>query len=198
MSELIMFDFQQYYNRIAEEMPSDCRILECGVANADSALYLAKRLAAHNKTFTLYMVDSLDYGGYFQLCTIYENIIKSGLGECIKVIPKESIIASNDFNDGFLDFIFIDSSHTYEGTKAELSKWYPKVKDGGIFAGHDFKAPEVYKAVTETIPLFITRTDIPDRIFDAERFLLDEVPTDRGYGIWECRKDFYKKLNPLK
>lgn len=66
-----------------------------------------------------------------------------------------------------------------------------------FLSGHDFIGhPEVYKAVTETIPLFVTRNDIPDRVFDAERFLLDEVKTDRGYGIWECRKDFYKKLNP--
>lgn len=198
MNELIMFDFAAYYNRIAEELPSGCRVLECGVANGDSALYLAKRLSEHNKTFTLYMVDSLDYGGYFQLCTIYENIIKSGLGEYVKVIPKESLVAADDFNDGYLDFVFIDSSHTYLGTKAEIPKWYNKVKDDGILAGHDFNAPEVYKAVTETIPLFVTRTDIPDRTFDAERFLLDEVKTDRGYGIWECRKDFYKKLKPIK
>jgi predicted O-methyltransferase YrrM len=193
----LMFDFHSYYDRIAAELPSGCRIAEIGVADAHSALYLAKKLKEHNKAFTLYMIDSLDYGGTFQLCTIYENIIKSGLGEHIKVIPKDSLEAAKDFNDGYFHMVFIDSSHTYEGTKLEIPAWYEKVVDGGILAGHDFIGhPEVYKAVTETIPLFVTRNDIPDRVFDAERFLLDEVKTDRGYGIWECRKDFYKKLNP--
>lgn len=192
-----MFDFFLYYNRIAEEMPNECNICEIGLADGDSMLYLAKRLHQLGKSFKIYGVDSMDYGSFEQMKTIYTNIIKSGLGEYIEIIPKESLIAADDFNDGYLDFVFIDSSHTYDGTKAEIKKWYSKVKDLGIMAGHDFLGhEEVYKAVTETIPLFVTRNDIPDRVFDAERFLLDAVETDRGYGIWECRKDFYKKLNP--
>ncbi len=200
MSKLVinmdgMFDFFLYYNRIAEEMPNECNLCEIGLADGDSMLYLAKRLHELGKIFKIYGVDSMDYGSFEQMKKIYTNIIKSGLGEFIEIIPKESLEAAKDFNDGFLDFIFIDSSHRYEPTKAEIRAWYPKLKDERLLAGHDYRTPEVSKAVTETIPLYVTRTDIPDRIFEAERFLLDEVPTDRGYGIWECRKDFYKKLN---
>lgn len=192
----LMFDFREYYDKIANELPSGCRIAEIGVADGHSALYLAKKLKEHNKTFTLYMIDNLDYGGTFQLCTIYENIINSRLGEYIKVIPKDSIEAAKDFNDGYLDFVFLDSSHEYEPTKAEIRAWYSKVKDGSKLSGHDyFGHEEVFKAVKETIPLYITRNDIPDRHFDAEQFL-HEIQTERGYGIWECKKDFYKKLNP--
>ena len=193
----LMFGYSQYYQRIADELPSGCNVVEVGCADGISAIYLAQELHKRNKTFKLYMIDNMDYGKYEQMKTIYTNIIKSGLGEYIEVIPKDSVTASKDFNDGYIDFLFLDSSHEYQETKDSIHAWFPKIKDGCILSGHDFIGhPEVYKAVTETIPLFVTRNDIPDRVFDAERFLLDEVKTDRGYGIWECRKDFYKKLNP--
>lgn len=196
MSELTMFDFSSYYDRIANEMPNDCKCCEVGIANADSLIYLAKQLHRLGKTFKLYGIDNMDYGSYEQMKTIYTNIIKSGLGEYIEVIPKDSVTASKDFNDGFIDFLFLDSSHQYQETKDSIYAWFPKIKDGGTLSGHDyFGHEEVFKAVKETIPLYITRNDIPDRHFDAEQFLY-EIQTERGYGIWECKKDFYKKLNP--
>lgn len=195
MEELIMFDFAAFYDWVAEKMPAGCRIAEIGVANGDSALYLAKKLVERSKTFKLYMVDDMSYGGYIQMRTIYENIIKSGLGEHIEVIPFASLEAAKQFNDGFLDFCFIDSSHEYEQTKEEIRAWYPKVLDQGYLAGHDFFAPQVYQAVQEVIPTIITRHDIPGREFDPEVFL-HEQQTERNYGVWYCQKDFYKSLNP--
>jgi cephalosporin hydroxylase len=191
-----MFDFPAYYEEMARTLPHECRLLEAGVADGESAIYLAKELHRLGKDFTLYMVDNLDYGNLDQLCTIYENIIKSGLGERIKVIPKDSVSASALFNDGFLDFVFIDTSHQYEETKYSIRAWYPKVVDGGILAGHDFCSyTEVALAVTELIPETVTREPIGETIFPPETFLEIEG-TDRGYGIWKCRKEWYKKLNP--
>lgn len=189
----MMFDFSGYYHRMARQLPDDCKIAEIGIANGDSALYLAGRLHDLEKKFKLYMVDDFSYGQYIQMKTVYQNIIKSGLGEYIEVVPKESLVAVNDFNDGYLDLVFVDSSHLYEQTKQEIHAWYKKVKDGGILSGHDFFSPEVNKAVLETIPYSITRDDIPDREFEPEDFLHTES-TDHNYGVWWCKKDFYKKL----
>lgn len=43
-----------------------------------------------------------------------------------------------DFSDNTFDFIYIDANHLYDGIKADLAVWWPKVKPGGIFAGHDY------------------------------------------------------------
>lgn len=192
--ETLMFDYLHFYDRIAKELPSGCNIAEIGVADGHSALYLAERLHHHNKTFKLYMVDSMDYGQYEQMKTIYTNIIKSGLGEFIEVIPYESLEAVKKFNDGYLDFIYIDSSHTYEGTKEEIPAWYAKLKDGCILSGHDWNAKEVKQAVEEIVPKTFLRTDIPNRDFDVEQVLHSEETT-KGWGVWWFRKEWYLKLN---
>ena len=189
-----MFDFAAFYDRIAKELPNDCKVLECGVANGDSALFLAQKLHDYGKNFKLYMVDSMDYGKYIQICTIYENIIKSGLGANIEVVPFESLEAAEKFNDGYFDFVYIDSSHEYHSTKKEISAWYKKVKDEGILAGHDYNAPEVKQAVDETIPTYFIRTDIADRTFEPEKVLHTEN-TNNGWGLWWLRKQWYLSLN---
>ena len=59
------------------------------------------------------------------------------------------------FEDNYLDWAYVDSTHAYEQTKAELALLKCKVKPGGIIAGDDWrKNPEhkhhgVYRAVQE-------------------------------------------------
>lgn len=71
-----------------------------------------------------------------------------------KIFKMESTDAPKYFEDESLDFVFIDADHTYEGCKADLHAWYPKVKKGGLFCGHDYEIPqwpkfEVKRAVDE-------------------------------------------------
>jgi predicted O-methyltransferase YrrM len=42
------------------------------------------------------------------------------------------------FNDNTFDFIFIDGNHGYDAVKKDLYNWYPKIKKGGLFCGHDY------------------------------------------------------------
>jgi Methyltransferase domain len=40
--------------------------------------------------------------------------------------------------DGSLDFVFIDADHSYEGCKADIQAWLPKLKPSGFISGHDY------------------------------------------------------------
>lgn len=56
------------------------------------------------------------------------------------------------FEDNFFDFIYIDGyAHTGQNGGETLTSWYPKLKNGGILAGHDYAPPweENIKVVNE-------------------------------------------------
>lgn len=55
-----------------------------------------------------------------------------------ELIKATSIDASKKFENNSLDFIYIDGDHSLE-MLFDLYAWTPKVKTGGIIAGHDFK-----------------------------------------------------------
>ena len=54
------------------------------------------------------------------------------------MIRELSVDASRLFSDGSLDFCYIDASHDKPNVTMDLEAWYPKVKSGGIVAGHDY------------------------------------------------------------
>ena len=81
-----------------------------------------------------------------------------------KSIRKNSIEAADQFEDESLDFVFIDASHEYEDVKKDIQIWLPKIKKGGILAGHDYYIgydyfPGVKAAVNECLSNFETYAD---------------------------------------
>lgn len=52
---------------------------------------------------------------------------------------ETSLEASLKIKDNSLDWVFIDANHAYEYVKQDIEAWWPKVKSGGIFSGHDYK-----------------------------------------------------------
>jgi len=55
-----------------------------------------------------------------------------------KLIRKTSIDAAKDFEDGSLDFIYIDGNHGLKYVIEDLWEWTPKVRKGGVISGHDW------------------------------------------------------------
>lgn len=53
--------------------------------------------------------------------------------------------------DNSLDFVYLDGNHSYEGVRLDLAIWMPKLKKGGVMAGHDYlnEAYGVNQAVGE-------------------------------------------------
>ena len=78
----------------------------------------------------------------------------------VEIVRDFSVEGSKRFEDGFFDFVYLDAAHDYESIKEDLEAWWPKVKEGGIFSGHDYfpdtriwrgKPCGVYQAVNEFV-----------------------------------------------
>ena len=41
------------------------------------------------------------------------------------------------WSPGF-DFIYLDANHSFKSVTQDLNDWWPILKSGGIFAGHDY------------------------------------------------------------
>lgn len=107
--------------------------------------YFSEILCLSNPNLKLICVDPwLAYKGYrehvsqvklneirkealVRLSAYNTNIIQAPSTEASKLIPEAS-----------LDFVYIDGNHSAEHTLADLKNWIPKIKTGGIVAGHDF------------------------------------------------------------
>lgn len=71
----------------------------------------------------------------------------------VTLVREWSHIAATHYVDaihstGAIDLIYLDANHSYEAVKQDLEAWLPKLKSGGIFAGHDY-ADEVKRAVDD-------------------------------------------------
>lgn len=52
----------------------------------------------------------------------------------------------------FLDFIFVDGDHSFEGVLKDFQMYWDRVRPGGIFAGHDWNIPTVQAAIQQFFP----------------------------------------------
>lgn len=67
----------------------------------------------------------------------------------VTIVRSDTVAAAAGVEDGSLDFVFIDGDHSYDGCTRDIQAWYPKVRNGGIVAGHDFHWPTVAQAVKD-------------------------------------------------
>lgn len=92
----------------------------------------------------------------------------------VPIIRKTSLEAVSMWPDGFLDAVFIDANHAYEYVRDDIAAWAPKVRKGGMVAGHDYKAEgqerkplpfgviqavDEYAAAHAIAPVFLTKRD---------------------------------------
>lgn len=54
------------------------------------------------------------------------------------IIRKTAMDALADFEDGSLDFVFLDGDHGFKAIADELVEWSKKVRVGGAVCGHDY------------------------------------------------------------
>jgi len=160
------FSYPNLYSRIVKRFPSGSRFVEVGCWKGKSAAYMCVEIANSNKDIEFFCVDtwegSVEHEGMEELSKLYDIFIDNmrPVGEYYFPLKMTSLEAVEKFKDESLDFVFIDASHEYEDVRDDIIAWYPKVKPGGIIAGHDYYHdeydwfPGVKRAVNELLTGF--------------------------------------------
>jgi len=145
-----------YLDAVARAQDGDT-LVEVGVAFGRSLAFLAREVINSGKRVRIFGIDRWDGtgdGDHADFRAFVKGMREHAGEEFHYVAPiiSDSAKAAERFEDGSLAFVFIDAGHEYESVKADIAAWLPKVKPGGILAGHDYHAgdwPGVVRAVHE-------------------------------------------------
>lgn len=122
--------------QLLELLPKGGIVAELGVANGD----YTSQILSISQPEKLHLVDIWQSERYNE--TLFNNVCAKFDSELatrrVHIHRKLSLEAAEDFPEEYFDWIYIDTSHCYKGTKAELEYYASKIKHGGIIAGHDY------------------------------------------------------------
>lgn len=159
------FDYEQLFKLAIQNCPEKGKIVELGCWKGRSSSYLIVEALNSKKDLDIHFVDTwagspehLDssLGTYeeglsqdpdFVYKVFLDNINKTNYPKNIH--RMHTFQASKLFEDNSIDFLYIDTAHEFEHVKKEINLWFPKVKPGGVIAGHDYFYPGVLAAVRD-------------------------------------------------
>jgi len=116
---------------------------ELGVAEGN----FSKAILSEMRPEKLYLIDLWASRRYDQA---EFNLVSAEVGgeSNVEVIREDSITALGQFPDEYLDFVYIDTTHSYEQTMDELRISKLKVKKGGKIMGHDYTTGNPSRGLT--------------------------------------------------
>lgn len=142
------FSFADFYSEIIKKMPTGSRLVEIGTYHGCSLSYLVVEAINSGKKFDIIGVDACPWP---DVEPEFNKNMEPLKGHFTTKFGGDSFDRIKEFEDKSIDFAFIDANHTYEYVSKDIAALLPKMKDGGIIAGHDFNAahPGVVQAVIE-------------------------------------------------
>lgn len=138
------FNFRNLYAEIAEWIPDGGTWVEVGVYAGKSFSFGIIECLNLGKKVNFFAVDIFPdewiYAKREDGLTVQDkfDIGTEPLTGHFQTIAKPSVEAAQEFEDGSIDFVFIDGDHTYPSVANDLNAWVRKVRPGGIIAGHDY------------------------------------------------------------
>ncbi len=170
------FTFPLTYSHFARSIRDGGIFVEVGSWKGRSSVYMAHELRSLGKRVSFFCIDTWEgspenvddpwvrAGSLFDL--FLENTRE--YGDLITPVRKPSVEAARDFADGSIDIVFIDACHEYESVKADIAAWLPKIRPGGVIAGHDY----------------LWRDDNPVKNAVEESFHPSNILVHRGENVW--------------
>lgn len=148
---------------------------EIGVWEGQFARTICEVTGAH-----LYAVDPwAPQAGYIEVKNDAARMSRAFQSTVARLAPYRhtlmrmtSLEAAKAIPDRSLDFVYIDGNHLRDHVCADLDAWTPKVKAGGILAGHDYRVypSKPFIQVVEAVETFTQARGIaPWFVFAADK-----------------------------
>ena len=198
------FSYPKLYSRVVQRLNSGSKIVEIGSWKGKSSAYMAVEIANSTKDIEFYCVDtwegSIEHTEEQKGHNLYNKFLDNmrPVENYYFPIKLNSIDASKKFKDNSLDFVFIDASHQYEDVKKDIISWLPKVKDGGIIAGHDYT--EFHPGVIQAADEVLGKENIisSESCFIYYKNILNNFPSIRVISVTDSEQRRENLLRQLK
>lgn len=162
------FDFEYVYDRAVETAPPGSVLVEVGVFLGKSLVYLAEKAKRADKNLRVIGVDTWRGSSEFDdavwlnghpvndvpgvaLGACYANLIGRGLADDVTLIVSDSVKAAGIFADASLHMVFLDAAHDEASVTRDIAAWLPKVRAGGVIAGHDYRPEDGFPGVKSAV-----------------------------------------------
>lgn len=140
------FTYPELYSELVRQMPNNSIFVEIGSWKGKSTAYLGVEIINSGKNIKCYAIDtwlgSAEHATdpYVMTNRVYPLFLANIHPVASVVIPIRnfSVEASAQFKNNSIDVVFIDACHEYQCVRADIDAWLPKLKSGGIMAGHDY------------------------------------------------------------
>ena len=149
------FDWQELYRRAVAEAPEGGHLVEVGTWLGRSLAFLAVEALNSGKTLQIDAVDlwvgvgrsefNSEEGYQHQqgLLAVHGSLMDAcrlnltPVLDHVRLIQADGIEAASLYAPESLDLVFLDDDHAGPHVYQEILAWWPKVKPGGMLAGHD-------------------------------------------------------------
>lgn len=146
------FDYEGVYKDAVLRAKDGARFVELGAWKGHSSVFMAVEIINSGKRITFDTIDNWSQG------ETRDEFIKNiePVSGWVYVITAVSWEAAKFYEDRSIDFLFIDAAHDKDSKVKDIKAWLPKIKHGGVMAGHDY-TPDMddynrtYEAVNETL-----------------------------------------------
>jgi Methyltransferase domain len=176
---------------LVSQLPRGGAGAEIGTWEGDFAAQLLKRV----KPRRLYLIDPWEHrseatyeraffgdrtpGGQAKMDAIHESVCQrfaSPIASGQVVVLRARSTEAADLVEP-LDWVYIDGDHTYNAVKADLERFYERLKPGGVIAGDDYGMAGWWgDGVTRAVDEFVASHRVPPT-FLGNQFLFVR-PTD--------------------
>ena len=157
------FNYERVFDLAIQKAQDGAKFVEIGVWKGGSTAYMGVEIYNSGKKIHYDAIDTFEGSReHGQVVGLYEEAVQNLKPlidlNVVNIIRGHSQDVVSKYQDETIDFCFIDGSHEYEDVKKDIMEYLPKVKKGGILAGHDYDA--IWSGVIQAVDEILVKVEI--------------------------------------